>query len=135
MGNSYPVTEHHRGEQSLLGTALKSGYQSHYVITSLAGSPTQKIMDKDYYDELVIDQQSQVLPVLLLTIDTSNISQLVQKFNREIPSNKDRRRNGEKSRKIRDEGKIIEDTEQISEEDDVVMNEIKGSKEHSSTSE
>jgi len=132
LGNSYPVTEHYKGEQSLLGTALKSGYQSHYVITSLDGAPTQKQMDKDYYDELVIDQQSQVLPVFLLTIDPSNFSQLVTEFNREIPgNNKDRIIAGKslKKEKISDilnGGRFIEET--VSEEDDVEMKEIPGAK-------
>jgi len=32
MGNTYPVVEHHKSKNSLLGAPLQSGYNSHYVV-------------------------------------------------------------------------------------------------------
>lgn len=53
-GNIYPVTEDHRGPKSLLGTAMKSGYSSHYALTTKDGHCCPKKLNVgEYYDELV----------------------------------------------------------------------------------
>jgi len=61
----YPVVEHPRGENSLLGAPLKS--QSHYVRTDMSGmvlSDEAKVS----YDEIVINQESHICPAFVLTI-------------------------------------------------------------------
>jgi len=80
-GNTYPVTEHPKEVNNIIGQALKSGFQSHYVVTSKAGYPIQHPTEK-CYDELVISQEAQVVPVFILVIDKSNIQELVEHFQR-----------------------------------------------------
>lgn len=78
-GHSYPVTEEHTSKtDSLLGKALTSGYSSHYVVVkdngrlpSLEELASKKI---DLYDEIVIPQESQIMPVYVLRLDTEKAS-------------------------------------------------------------
>uniref|UniRef100_A0A6B2KX99 PARP catalytic domain-containing protein n=1 Tax=Arcella intermedia TaxID=1963864 RepID=A0A6B2KX99_9EUKA len=84
-GNPYPVTEDPEGPDSLLGKALISKYQSHYIIVNLNG----KLAPPDsppYFDEIVISQESQIMPLYLLQL-SKNISPLIQKFQRETLQN------------------------------------------------
>jgi len=86
-GNVYPVIEKPTDENSLLGKPMKSGYQAHYVITSKKGLPVEDMTEKDIYDELVIIQESQILPVYLIELNNSNFAELGQEWLREIPFN------------------------------------------------
>jgi len=90
-GNAFPVTEHPsvtdereggRNRKSYVGGAIKSGYNSHYVCTDLTGMPAQN-SDKQTFDELVVAQESQIAPFLILRLDTRNFSAL-EKWNRSI---------------------------------------------------
>lgn len=51
-GHIFPVTEHHKGPKSLLGSAIKNGFNSHYVLTTSDGSVISDRTDQ-FYDELV----------------------------------------------------------------------------------
>lgn len=55
-------------------TALKSGYNSHYVIVNPSGTvpPTAEIQNPTgpLYDEVVIPQESQIVPVYVIRLDT-----------------------------------------------------------------
>jgi hypothetical protein len=63
-GNVYPVTE-----TSFAGKPLMAGYQSHYIKTNIAGK-----IDKDSdYDELVICQESQILPMYIIELDPESL--------------------------------------------------------------
>jgi len=88
-GNIYPVLEDHKGKNSLMGLAIKAreGYNSHYVITKQDGNVFQEIGERPVYDELVIDQESQVTPafVLQLSTDSQKLKEFYQKFQRELP--------------------------------------------------
>jgi len=59
-----------------MGHPLVNGYQSHYCITTKEGLP---FTIKDYqdmntkYDELVIGQESQVVPLFLLEMNKKKI--------------------------------------------------------------
>eukprot|EP01125_Pyxidicula_operculata_P013176 TRINITY_DN4359_c0_g2_i3.p1 TRINITY_DN4359_c0_g2~~TRINITY_DN4359_c0_g2_i3.p1 ORF type:complete len:1736 (-),score=241.48 TRINITY_DN4359_c0_g2_i3:164-5371(-) len=86
-GNTYPVSENHKSADSLSGAAMMGGYSSHYVCTTKDGYPTSKPV-KNHYDEIVIEQEVQIAPVYILTIDTSNIPNLLKEFQREIPENR-----------------------------------------------
>eukprot|EP01126_Amoeba_proteus_P048719 TRINITY_DN5652_c0_g1_i7.p1 TRINITY_DN5652_c0_g1~~TRINITY_DN5652_c0_g1_i7.p1 ORF type:complete len:321 (+),score=61.90 TRINITY_DN5652_c0_g1_i7:897-1859(+) len=74
-GNIYPVTEQHNGPNALTGTAMKNGHQSHYVVTSYDGliSPVVEqqpnVAENDIFDEIVISQESQILPSFVLYVD------------------------------------------------------------------
>jgi len=71
LGNVYPVVEHPKESNSLVGKHLVHGYQTHYVVTSQDGYP---LSQKDYqqnvkkYDEIVLGQEAQVVPIFLLKI-------------------------------------------------------------------
>lgn len=60
-GNSYPVTEDHRGPDTLMGAACKNGFNSHFVVTNKIGQSV-KSGTGAFYDEVVIPQESQVRP-------------------------------------------------------------------------
>jgi len=82
-GNPYPVCEHPKEDNSLIGAALQSGCQSHYVITSIDGYPVKKPCSV-CFTELVINQEAQVLPAFILSVGNSNLTELVRRFQRDI---------------------------------------------------
>jgi len=86
-GNIYPIIEKPTDPNSFLGKPMKSGYQCHYVITSRNGYPATVGAEKtnELYDELVITQESQILPIYLVQLDISNFGLLAQKWQRAIP--------------------------------------------------
>jgi hypothetical protein len=88
-GNPYPVIEAPNDENSVKGSNLITGYQSHYVVTRTNGYPfTQEDYNTENapsYDEIVVFQEAQVLPLFLLVIDSSNIRELVTAYQRQIP--------------------------------------------------
>lgn len=82
-GNVYPITEHHLGEKSFLGSALKAGYNSHYVLTNKDGN----IYDNrgEICDEIVVGQSSQILPSFIITLDVELCLKEFDKWKRVIP--------------------------------------------------
>jgi hypothetical protein len=60
--NEVTVTESPQAPNSLKGKPLQSGYDSHYVIVDISGMPVVSTNNKKAYDEIVIGQESQVLP-------------------------------------------------------------------------
>jgi len=87
-GNIYPVVEHHKEENSLLGSPIKApGYNSHYVITARDGSVAQTIGEIPVFDEIVIDQEAQVTPafILQLSTDSSKLQRFYKEFDRQLP--------------------------------------------------
>ena len=98
-GNTYPVTESSDGEKSLVGKPIMSGYQSHYVSTNNAGgiysfNSKQEIRldgtntnaninvnkNKNVYDEIVIPQESQILPLYVVELDSDVLGPLCGEF-------------------------------------------------------
>lgn len=69
-GNVYPVTEAHDGENSLRGKPAQSGYQSHYTnVVSKNGDKFGHVCNPptaDNYDELVVFQDVQALPLFVI---------------------------------------------------------------------
>jgi len=90
LGNSYPVTEHPDHPGSLLGQVIKPGYQSHYVCTDNCGFPypysatMDKVLDKTVFDEIVINQESQVTPAFIIVVGPS--PKLSEAFSRALPT-------------------------------------------------
>jgi len=65
-GNVYPVTESPTDDTvALTGAPCKIGYQSHYVLVNKVGTPDQE-EQRTECDELVVFQESQVLPRYVL---------------------------------------------------------------------
>lgn len=56
------MVEERNEKDSFLGSPLRSGYQSHYVLTEISGTPVTKIDPhrKYRYDEIVVVQEAQV---------------------------------------------------------------------------
>jgi len=73
-GNIYPVIERHDSHSTLLGKPLIGGYGSHYILTSKDGTihadPSLNI-----YDEIVIQQETQICPAFILEFSTEGIAE------------------------------------------------------------
>jgi len=81
-GNAYPVIEHPREDDSLMGLALIPNFHSHYVVCRLDGYPVPNIIQNDdeedkFYDEIVIEQESNVVPFYLLKIAKECLGPLI----------------------------------------------------------
>jgi len=85
-GNVYPVTEHPKSENTIMGQPIKSGYQSHYVLTTKDGNPcTQRAAPGSHYDELVLSQEAQVVPIAIIEFSQGKLVPFALRFQREIP--------------------------------------------------
>jgi hypothetical protein len=80
-GNVYPVVENPRGTNSIAGGPIKPGYNSHYVITDQEGMVISSPSDDTKFDELVVDQECQVLPVFILILDKENVNEILVNMN------------------------------------------------------
>jgi len=85
-GNIYPVIEKSTDENSFCGKPIKSGYQSHYILTAREGiAITGPLSDEPKnYDELVISQDVQALPSYIISVDKTKVANLVEEMKREI---------------------------------------------------
>jgi hypothetical protein len=79
-GNSFPITENRNDKINYEGSPIMSGYNSHYVITNING---QIYSHELYYsnsfeikcDEVVVAQESQILPAFIIELNPSSIQQ------------------------------------------------------------
>jgi len=69
--------------KSFMGQPLKSGYQSHYILTKPDGEPISKETSK-HYDELVIAQESQVMPIYVVEVNPAKLQAVMKKFQRQV---------------------------------------------------
>jgi len=65
-GNSYPVIADPFGPDSLKGKPLRKGYQSHYCLVNRRGIACKLKEDHVFADELMLVQESQVIPRYVL---------------------------------------------------------------------
>jgi hypothetical protein len=67
-GRVYPVIERKHDPNSFLGKSLQQGYTAHYVVTNKNGEPMENCDDHsiDYFDEIVVVQESQIVPAFIL---------------------------------------------------------------------
>eukprot|EP01127_Copromyxa_protea_P007982 TRINITY_DN1816_c0_g1_i1.p1 TRINITY_DN1816_c0_g1~~TRINITY_DN1816_c0_g1_i1.p1 ORF type:complete len:1295 (-),score=235.72 TRINITY_DN1816_c0_g1_i1:43-3522(-) len=100
-GHVFPVTEAHTAQSnSLLGTVLKSSYNSHYVVVQSDGTvPDYDAIMSDngaekigLWDEIVVSQEPQITPVYVLRISTKNMNHLLRTWDRtkKDPSTRER---------------------------------------------
>jgi hypothetical protein len=82
-GNPFPVIESPTTPQNLVGKPILSGYQSHYVVTKINGLPVEENYFGRKFNEIVIDQESQVVPIFLIELDNSNFDILEKHIQRE----------------------------------------------------
>eukprot|EP01123_Difflugia_compressa_P015883 TRINITY_DN9294_c0_g1_i1.p1 TRINITY_DN9294_c0_g1~~TRINITY_DN9294_c0_g1_i1.p1 ORF type:complete len:313 (-),score=49.00 TRINITY_DN9294_c0_g1_i1:47-934(-) len=87
-GNPYPTTEHRAGEDSLLGSALMNGHMSHFVVVRKNGNPIRSIPNTgdEFFYEIVIGQEAQIVPAFVLAIGKPGLSELLKKYQRDIQS-------------------------------------------------
>jgi len=85
-GNIYPVVESHKDDScSLLGHALRAGYNSHYVCVDKKGNVI-RTADDESYDELVIEQESQICPAFVLHLAKDSVEENAREWARVLPS-------------------------------------------------
>jgi hypothetical protein len=86
-GNPYPVVEDREDPKSLRGLPIKSGYQSNYVLTSKRGNVlNQSDKTEEIYNEIVIPQESQVIPVYLIELNEGSLSRISGEYQRVLSS-------------------------------------------------
>lgn len=83
-GNIYPVKEHHKSPESLLGKPLQSGYNSHYIVTTKSGTCISEEREGATYDELVIPLEGQIVPAFIFEISNENFKDLNASWDREV---------------------------------------------------
>ena len=92
-GNPNPIVEDRREPNSHLGSPIQSGYQSNYVLTTVDGSPCSKVEKSGvYYDELVLDQEAQVVPVAIIEFDMDKLTPVASRFKRTTAYEEERSR-------------------------------------------
>ena len=74
-GNVFPVTEGPDDTVSFKGAALKSGYNSHYVCVNKKGYVYNE-GDNELYDEIVIAQEAQIVPIAIININQHSVSKI-----------------------------------------------------------
>jgi hypothetical protein len=91
-GNPFPVNEHPKDEINHSGQPIQLGYQSHYVVTTPAGFPL-KLQEwnnqQKHYDELIISQETQVVPIFLIRVSTTNMNAVLSLYNQSVLATKD----------------------------------------------
>lgn len=85
-GNTYPVIESSGSSASLSGSALKAGYQSHFVLTDAKGHCVSGVQDTrtEIYNELVVNQEAQIVPAFLLHLQTDDLSSAIRDWSAEV---------------------------------------------------
>jgi len=77
LGNTYPVVEHTKAEDNLLGATITPGYNSHYVLLNHDGhvpeEPVEAGKEDQFFDEIVIAQESQIVPVYVIRFETKHL--------------------------------------------------------------
>jgi len=116
-GHYYPVIEHHLGDKTLMGAAIRPGYMSHFVMTEVTGSVYDQslIEPRRICDEIVIPQECQVMPAFLLEINTDNFNHLANRWDREVFDVESKVRNSVKKKKILTDSQIVKLDESIME--------------------
>jgi len=69
-GNVYPVVEQHSDNSvSLIGNPIIAGYNSHFVLTTKDGNAIQSKEEASNLNELIVAQESQVLPAFIVHVN------------------------------------------------------------------
>lgn len=82
-GHMYPVIESPKSSSTLAGLNIAKGYNSHYVCTNRDGLPTKTMKTRNFYQELILDHDSQIVPAYLIAYNRDAISPLVARFTRD----------------------------------------------------
>eukprot|EP01125_Pyxidicula_operculata_P003314 TRINITY_DN1390_c0_g2_i3.p1 TRINITY_DN1390_c0_g2~~TRINITY_DN1390_c0_g2_i3.p1 ORF type:complete len:1797 (+),score=397.91 TRINITY_DN1390_c0_g2_i3:489-5879(+) len=82
-GNIYPATEDSRETKSLVGASLKP-YNSAYAIVTKRGHPVKNKNPREIFDELVITEEAQVVPVYIIYPDPDSMLKVGQEYVKNI---------------------------------------------------
>lgn len=77
-GNVFPVTEDRNGKASLCGSALQQGYSCHYVCVTQGGEVVEDLSECPC-DEIVVPQESQILPMYIIEVREEGLSRLLER--------------------------------------------------------
>jgi len=92
-GNPFPIIENPRSDSdTFIGLPITPGYQCHYVVTNISGLPLSteiNFASSRKFNEIVIDQEAQVVPIFLVELDTSNFQELAELYKREVTKEKE----------------------------------------------
>jgi len=81
-GNVYPVIEEVDGPDTLLGSAIKTGYNSHFIVTDKKGvCVTNSDGGEELFNELVVPQESQIVPAFIFELEGSDMGKLSGEWN------------------------------------------------------
>jgi len=84
-GNVFPVTESKDGADSLLGKPITKSCGSHYALVTKDGLVCKQRMEKDYFTEIIVEQEAQILPSFVFLVDNKNFMELHAIYTRDIP--------------------------------------------------
>jgi hypothetical protein len=76
-GNVYPVIESTSADNNLIGSSIIAGYNSHYICVNSHGQIPMKGLGE--YDELVVPQESQIVPAYIVRYHRSNLTSFDEK--------------------------------------------------------
>lgn len=76
------MIESHDGETSLAGSPIKSGYQSHFVVTNADGRCVYEDSKDELFNEIAISQDIQTVPAFIIHIEKSQVNDV---FHRLMP--------------------------------------------------
>lgn len=87
-GNPYPVIESpFETKNNFTGKHILHGYQSHYIVTKADGLPFNftdpKFIGLSTYNEIVINQESQVVPIFIVDMLFQNVEEIIEILRRE----------------------------------------------------
>jgi len=80
-GNVYPVIEDINGQQSLKGVPMKTGHNSHFVVTNQRGNCVTSDVDQELFNEIVVPQEGQIVPAFLIELAGSQVDKLISEWN------------------------------------------------------
>jgi hypothetical protein len=72
------------------GLPLKNGYNSHYVLTNKHGEIHTNADDKYICDEIVVNQEVQILPAFIITLNYDSCQRELKNWERVIAEEKER---------------------------------------------
>jgi len=81
-GNAYPVVENPQSQDSLQGSAIMNGYNSHFIVTNKKGEIADP-GERECYNEIVVPQESQIVPAFLFVLNQADAVRCHQNWARD----------------------------------------------------
>jgi len=128
-GNALPIIEHPTlHKNNFMGKVLVPGYQSHYVLTNLKGFPQTRRLVTGFYDEIVINQESQVCPAFIFQLDSTNFRKLTARMVKDAGRQEKRNEEAEEAATLLKKAKSLKNAQQTPKEADLLPKSLKKAK-------